>query len=279
LEKGQKELVLSRDSTSNTEFLYKCVMDIYAEPHKTYGIKNTIGITFTIMELLAGAITNNGQGTVDVIAAFFKGTSDVPELECVSAYTEYLFQHAENKKAQKVFIENENSGVVEQKKIATSLLSTYSKGVELLGKIFTHLLSLSQIENNIPFDLLENSQLTIYQKTEQFIKHSNGKYDKLTTLLDRNVRNADSHNNAYFSTDEKAYIMKKTTRGKGGKIKTETFKIPWITMVMELYPKIGWLLQGFISAGILLILSMENKALYNLATKQIMDINDNPAIL
>lgn len=271
-----KLLVEKREDTPTSEFLFECFMNIFSEPQ--YGTKNTIGIMFTLAKLYSEAISAKQQDAVDVLTAFMKGTDDHPELECLSSYSEFLSRHVESKQVLSEIQAKIAATTVDKKRLASSVLTAYSKGVELVGKVFTQLLTLEQMIHGQPHDLYQNSLLTIYKKIDNFLVLSNGDYDKLATVIDRSIRNADSHLNAYFSVNEQAYIMKKTVKTKG-KTKTETFKLPWAKMVLEVYPKIGWFVQGYLGSCILLILSVDNQDLYKAATKRILELNSDPNVL
>jgi len=264
-----KDLVIKREATETNEFLYECLINIFNGDQ--YGTANVIGITFLLLKLYGEAVTAGGQEAVDILSAFMKGTLEHPELECISSYSEFLRTHMDFKNLSSALREKEIITAAEKKQLASTMLTSYSKGVELVGKAFTQLLTLEQIINNQPYNLFENSLLTIYMKTEKFLKLSDGKYDKLITIIDRSVRNADSHLNAYYSVAENAYIMKKATK-MGGKNKIETFKLNPEKMALEVYPKIGWFVQGFISSCILLVLALSDREKFQSATKYILSL-------
>ena len=265
---GEKARLLNerRDQEASDLFLYECLMDIFSEPQ--YGTNNVIDIMSLLLELFTEAIATGGQNAVDIMTAFIKGTKDNPELECMSSYTEYITSNVEMKNIAKLKNGN-NISAVDKRLFASKLLTCYSKGVELVGKAFSQLLSLEQIINKEQYNLYENYQLTIYEKVKRFSTLSGGKYDVLTNIIDRNIRNADSHLNAYFSIKENAYIMKVKITHANGKRKFDTLKIKGDVMIREVYPKIGWFVQGYISACILVVLVYINKEKYNEAIKNI----------
>lgn len=251
-----KQLIMKRDSIEINDFLFECVKSIFES--NQFGKKNIVDVTMLILNLFIDGIKINGQETVDVIMAFFKGTEENPELESMSSYGEFLRIHVEFKKLNNEMRYKRNITNMDKKKLGSKILSSYSKGVELVGKVFTHLLTIEQIINGKEYDLLKNSFLTIYIKTKEFTELCVGKYDELVSVIDRSIRNADSHLNTYYSVREGKYILKKVVY-ESGKKKNKTFKITPHKMLLEIYPKIGWFIQGFICAGALIVIGFNDR--------------------
>ncbi len=269
--------VSQRDTTERNQYLYDCFMDIFTT--KQYGIKNIIGISLTLVSLFTDALKAESQEPVDVLAAFWKGTKEHPELETVSSYTQYLSAHTNFKNINAQYAGKPNPTRAEIKKLADSVLASYSKGVEFIGKAFTSLLTLEQIIHSQPHDYFENSFLRIYEKINQYESLADESHKKLTTIINRKVRNADAHLNAYYSIEKQSYVMKQTINKKKGKKEIKTFQISAKEMMLEIYPRIGWFVQGFMGACVLLVLVYEDKALYRKATDFILALNNRTNIL
>lgn len=266
-----KQLVLKRDSMDNNDFLYESIHSIFSNDQ--YGKENIIEVVNLLLHMFAESFKIGGQEVVDIMTSFYKGTKDNPELESMSSYVEYARNHMEFKNLNDQLMNKETITIADKKNLAGKILSVYSKGVEMVGKSFTQLLSIQQIINGQKYSILDNSFLSIYRKTEEFLKLSNGKYDKLATMIDRRVRNADSHLNAYYSIREQKYILK-TTGGKGKNKKIQTFKISIEKMLLDIYPQIGWFIQGLISTEALFVLAFEDNAKFQSAYKYILSFKE-----
>nr|DAZ26033.1 MAG TPA: hypothetical protein [Caudoviricetes sp.] len=269
-----KKLIEKRDNMKITDFLYECSVDTFSNPHSNYGIKNIIDIMFMLLELYIEAIKATSTETVDnILAAFLKGTKEHPELECISSYIEYSSYHVEFKNLSSKLTKQTSTTVSEKRRLANSILSSYSKGVEFIGKSFAYLLALEEVIHNQPCDLYKNLSLTTYQKTNKFLKLSDGKYKMLTTVIDRDIRNADSHLNAHYSVKEQCYIIKKNKNSR-----MRIYKLPLEKMLFEVYPKIGWFVQGYLNACALLVLAGQDKRLYKQILQLISEVYSNPNI-
>lgn len=263
-------LIETRDEKTTPEYLYECFINVFSG--NDYGIKNTIGITLRLTDLYCEAFNINAKDTVDNLTSFFKGTNEYPELENISSYMEWMRAHISWKETLDKIQLKGTTSKADKMKLATDLLTAYSKGVELTGKLFTNMIILAKIIRNQEYDLLKISLQTIYDKINMFESVSDEKYHIFTTVIDRQIRNADSHLNSLYSVDKQAYVMKKNV-GKGNNKRIETFEIKWSDMVLKIYPRIGWFVQGCICSCILLYLTLEDKVLCRKATDYIVALN------
>lgn len=261
------DLLQQRDSVDTTTYCYNGLLDMFRETQ--YGIENVIGIIFRLLKLYTDALNVSPQEPVDVLTAFLKGTKEHPELECLSSFTEFFCVNATYRDVLKELGHKPNATNSEVKRLASSLLATYSKGVELVGKSFTQLLTLAQIVKDKQYDLYENSLLSIYEKTKQFKGLVNNEYIDLADVIDRKVRNAEAHLNSYFSIEKRCYVMKQNSK-QGKTSRTEVFEISAEDMILRIFSKVCWFVQGYIASCILLVLVYEDKRKYNDAVKYIL---------
>lgn len=140
-----------RGSTERNQYLYDCFLDMFNEDQ--YGLKNMIGITFRLLEMYTDSFRVASQETVDILCAFIKGIKDHPELESMSSCTLCMLSFTNHKNISSELTGKVNPTKADITVLANAFLSSYSKGVELIGKIFTHLLTIQEIINKIPHDL------------------------------------------------------------------------------------------------------------------------------
>lgn len=264
------DMLEQRESLDTAEYCYKCLLDMFEEPQ--YGVENVIGIIFRLLKLYSDALNVLPQEPVDVLTAFLKGTEDHPELECLSSYSEFVHANVLYKNMVKELGSKSNVSNSEVRGLAASLLSTYSKGVELVGKAYTQLLTLVQIISNKPHDLYKNSLLSIYEKTKQYRELASDDYMILSDVIDRKIRNADAHLNAYFSVEKRCYVMKCNIKN-GKKTKIEMFELSAEDMIKTVFPKVCWFVQGYMASCMLLILVFSDKEKYYNAAEYISRLN------
>lgn len=251
-----KELLERRGIVSADEHLVESFMS-WADNRGQFGKQVVVQMIVKFLYLYYDAWSVQHQATIDILAAFWKGTTDNTALECTSSYSEFTRLNAELQQQIQANKVKAPLSVADKKRLGFSLTSAYSKGVEVIGKAFTNLLALEQVINSEPYDIFDNSQLTIFRKTEKFCNLSKGKYDAFVTMIDRSVRNADAHANLYYNSAENCFVLKETTT-VAGRRKSISRKVPSEKMIAEIYPKIGWFIQAFTFSNILLVLAFND---------------------
>lgn len=151
-----------------------------------------------------------------------------------------------------------------------SILDAYTKGVEFVGKVFTQLIAVEKIRREEHYNIYIIAKLTIYKKLEEFKKISDPKFHILTDVIDRKIRNADSHLNAIYSPKNEEYSMKSTNNNGG----IDIFKISIREMLSVMYPKVGAFVQTFYSSCILMTFNWSDRDLAQKTVKNIVDINN-----
>ena len=90
------------------------------------------------------------------------------------------------------------------------------------------------------------------EKSRLFKKYSNGKFDILIESIDRDIRNAEAHIDIRYDTNKDVFEIKLKEFGK------KTIYIKHISareMILEIFPKVGWIIQGFIFSCTLIVLA------------------------
>lgn len=208
------------------------------------------------------------QETINVMTAFFYGPKENPEMEYMSAYSEYarLFTETKNDLSQLAGSQK----IPEKKKLGSSLSNTYSKGVEFLGKTLTTLLVLQQIIRDKPYNYYKIYNLTLFEKITKLKNNDIESYNKTIVVINRNLRNAEAHLSLNFNAATNTYLLKKQSKGK---IRIES--IPLSLMLTEFYPSIGAYAQSFVYSGILFTLAIRDREFFG---KAINDIYNNNKI-
>ena len=262
-----KNLVKIRDSMSTSEYLYSCLISWNSDDNQ-YGKDKVKEFILLFFKLYTRSIKSDGQKAIDYLTIFWKGTKENPELECLSAATEFARLHTETLNTLKELNSKNKITISDRKRLASSIINTYSKGVEFIGKILTTCIVLEKVSKNEPFDLISIYKMTVFEKIKLFNKLSNNEFKNMTNLINRYLRNADSHLSLIFDYKMNVIILKKVKRDK---IQNET--IPIEKMILEIFPSNGWITQAFIYSGMLLVLSRDNQDLFNKAISEIYNID------
>jgi hypothetical protein len=138
----------------------------------------------------------------------------------------------------------------DRKKFGSSLINTYSKGIELIAKILTTCILLEQISIKESIKPLKIHTISLWEKIKKFKELSDGKYDIIVDSIDRDIRNADSHLNIRFVPNKNSFKYKVK---KDKKIKTKEISIE--NFVLQKYPVVGWIVQSFIYSVSLLVIA------------------------
>ncbi len=259
-----KELTLSRDILGQAEFFSACLDDWLADKNQ-YGKDEVTQLIIVFIKLYTESIAEGGQKAIDAITSFLRGSTENPETECLSSFTEFIRLHVETKKLMRYPTNNKTvPSLSEKKRLSSSLSNTYSKGVELISKILNACIMLLEISKGIQPNELEIYNLFLWKKVQRFKKLSDNKYDKIISSIDRDIRNAEAHLNLQFITERAVfkYKVKDGKRIKSKEISAEDF-------ILNKYPKIGCVAQGFIYSSILLILAHLDRNLYKTKIHQI----------
>lgn len=255
--KDVKGLVERRDTLNTTDYLVEC-LDNWIKDKEQFGKGKVKELMLIFFELYTNALKINGQKTIDVLTCFWKGTLDNPGIECMSSYMEFARINTELKLIFSEIQGKSNTAISDKKKMATAVITAYSKGVELIGKILISCILLEKLEQGQELKIMEIYNLTLYKKINLFQKLSNGRYGKLVNSINRSIRNADAHLNTYFVPSRSEFVFKVK---KHNKIIIEKFDVP--TMLMEVYPLPGWVVQAFVYSSMLLIISNDSKDRFN----------------
>lgn len=266
-----KKLMLQRDQQSIDEHLYNSFID-WVNDKNQFGKKEVAHLIMIFLMLYVESFQKKNQETIDILTSVWKGTLDQPFLECMSSYTELLRTHVEFKNLIKEFGNNQTLTSSQKKKLGGSLINAYCNGVEFINKVLVRLLALLKISKGELYEITTLSEMTLYKKTELFLSLSEGHYDILITSLDRDIRNAASHLNLYYNSNENVFIIK-STENKGRKGKTR--KVKFEIMILKIYPFIGWFCQAFIYSGTLFVLAHENIEMFKLCFETVNKIGQS----
>ncbi len=262
-----QKLVAKRDTMSRNDYLF----EILSEWNKTDQIgkdKVKYFIKDQYLDLYFKAFSVDPQGTVDMLTMFWYGSEDNPDLECFNSYLESAQLFSDVKSYLDDLVAKGNVKQSEKRRSRSLLLNSYSKNVELANKALAFLICIHKISagNKDNINILEELNLTLFQKINSFNKLTNNKYSDLAGAIDRRVRNAEAHSNITFDDKSNSFVLRVQTKKK---IKRVHISVD--DMMMQVIPDINCFIQGFMYSGILLVLYVDDKSLYNKAMDSIIN--------
>ena len=260
-----KELTLSRETLDQAQFFSAC-LDNWLQDENQYGKEEVKKLIFIFLKLYAVSIQSGGQKAINSITHFLIGNPENPETECMSSFTEFLRFHVEAKNYIHQIKGKVNVSSSEKKRLGGALSIAYSKGVELISKLLTTCITLLEISKSLEVNESKTYNLTLWKKVKRFKELSGENFSEIIQSIDRDIRNADAHLNLWFSPEKGVfrYKVKEGKRLKSKEISSEKF-------LLNKYPKIGWVSQGFIYSAILLILAHLDQGLFKSKIQEIID--------
>lgn len=252
---GDKAKLLAslRNTLPDTDFYLECFKNIFDSTDLIFK-SNIAGIGLKLMKIIGLSYQKSPQETIDLITAFFKGPKEHPELENISSYTEFIESNAQYKSYFSRIKGQSEVSSSEKRQLARLLIDTYTKGVEFASKVFSLLISLQNLAASQPAQYYENTFLPLYQKILSFEKAADDDCKMLTSVIDRQIRNAASHLNIYYSTERSVFIITDIQGMKKAKT-SKTIEVSLKKMLLDVFPRVGWFAQGFFASCMMLYLA------------------------
>jgi hypothetical protein len=256
---GPKELLNKRENMEKSEYLYESIKIWLEDNTDKSKTKELIKVFF---RLYTNSLKASPQEVIDILDAFWRGTVSNPHAEGLSAYTEFSRLFTEAKIALKD--PNLSNSSVVKRRATSAICNAYSKGVEFIGKTLVNLIAIAKVSNNESHDIYKDSKLTLYEKIKKFNVVTGNKFQDLTDIINRSIRNADAHLSLTYSTKRGIFVLRKRDNGKlvNDYIKNEE-------MIMKLFPIVGAYAQAFVYSSSLLVIAFEDKQLFKKAVSEI----------
>lgn len=258
-----RKLVEQRELVSQTDY-FVTILDEWLSETDQYGKPVVKGLMKLFIHLYIEAIQKNPGEAVEVLAAYWRGTKDNPEFEGISGYTETVRYNQEAKRIIAELEAKSERKMSEQKHAMASFITAYSKSVEYIGQILVPCIQLVKLANGVHYNTLNIMKLTLHDKVELFNRESGNKYQALTDVLNRDIRNADSHLNIRYVPNKQVIEYKKRM---GAKI--NTYEVTVNDWFLNIYPKVGWVIQAYIYSGVLMCIGFSDKSKFIDKYKQI----------
>jgi len=273
---NQSRVLLERQSNNSlAQTHYQSLMSIFNNP-KEQG--ELINHTTVFLSLFNECLSNKDNDLAELISTSIQGSSSYPMGESLSEYLRYLeTKQIFSNCLSEIVKKNTNPTSSDKVRLASSALSTLSDGFEYCMKLLTYIIAILKNIENKEYDLSKISGTTSRQKIDMFkLLDKSNQYLLIVSGFDEIVRNADSHADIRYSVDKGIFIGKNKHRAKvKGQKKTIPINEPLVVTVEEMFnkliPKVGYFIQGYISASLFVLLSSEDEPLFNKARAYVYD--------
>lgn len=269
---GEESKVLLENQLTNTmaQTHYQTLLSIFNDIDNQQLL---IDHTNIFIQLFNKCLKNKENDLAKLISTSIQGSIDYPMGESLSEYIRYI----ETKKiytdslAEVSSRSQEMITSADKVKVANNALSTFSDGFEYVMKLFTYVIAILKNSNNESYDLAKISSITSRQKLDYFNNQDKLKqFSLLTSGWNDILRNATSHVDIRYDLKTGMFIGKNEHKIKvKGHKKVIPIKDP-IKITVEKFigkdlPKVGYFIQGYISAALFVLLDVEDESLFNKA--------------
>lgn len=212
--------------------------------------KNQIGkdkvqkIITLLLKLYCDCLKVNPDKTLEIMAYFVDGIKTIPDSDIVTPLYVW-FQSLTNWRDSLPTGKNPGSDF----QVAQNAITVHQKGVELVNKILVVLLCFKYESNGDSYKPIEIYESSLFKKIERYKKIFEEEFLFIINLIDRNLRNAESHLQLRYSRRLKKiiYIVRRKSDMKRMQLDIRDF-------LFNYFPNPGYIIQGYIFSMILFVL-------------------------
>ncbi|EHN14130.1 hypothetical protein [Clostridium sporogenes] len=247
-----KQLTNQFGTISNSDYYCKCLdAGIFNRNQvEIEGIKQFIRVFFKI---ILNATEVDPIKTREEITMFLTGDNCNKRVENLSSYTNYLLSDKKFSDELKK-VAKQGKTIENIKTSSNALCDAYTKGIEYISKIYLLVNILFCITDNRKIDIKSINKKTLYDKCEDIKSRKVPEYNILVDSINRNIRNADAHLNINYNMKKDVFICKLLKKGK-----FKIIEIPLNDMCFSIYPKIAWIIKGFLYSIDLIKISLTDR--------------------
>lgn len=200
-----KDLNLLRDNVDDPVLIYKSALSII---NTDYGNNKLIyKISDSLDEIYVNSIKANGQKTIDILTEFLVGTEENPEYEHFTNYKNYVIEN-EKLKRQLYKLTNKKSLLYSDKiNFGNDCASHYSSTIEFISKILIPLIQIDLAMVNKK-EITNIMKMPTSNKLNYLKQSKNFDWSFLVPLVDKNIRNAESHLDFSYNPESGSFIGK-----------------------------------------------------------------------
>jgi len=233
-----------REKTDLNSFFIK-VFTEWLQDDKQVGKDNVHKIIYLLLRLYYDAIVSNPEQAIKILAYFMNGFPNESESDIVRP----LYTWFESLNSWRNSLPT-GSNPGDEYQVAQNSISTYQKGVELVGKILPILICLKKLSMNQEFNPQKIYNKYLGPKIREFIKSfdDNKDYYFIINQIDKDLRNAESHLDLRYDRIRKKYIYIVDTK-EGRKSK----HIPAHIFLLKYFPNPGYVIQGYLFSLMLIV--------------------------
>lgn len=232
-----------RDKIDPTHYLNKVFID-WCKSTGQIRKEDVYEIIALLIKLYTEGMKTNPFETIEILGYFINGVPQIKESDIIRPFFNWFKALTLFRKSM---LEAHKSGDPSQ--MMANAIDAYQKGVELVNKILTILICLRNMILGNEFDSARVFNKSLYLKSVEYKEIFDEDYLSILRLIDRDLRNAESHLNLWYSLKQNLiiYIVKvdRVTRCKKHLTPKEFF--------IGYLPNPSNIIQGFIFSIIIFI--------------------------
>lgn len=248
-----KKLNRIRNSVDTPTFIYESALSII----NTKYVNNALiyDISRSLLSIYLTAMKSDAQKTVDILAEFIQGTEELPESENFTSYKNYVIEKGKLNNDIKKFSDH-NLSYSEKITLGNSFAENYSSAIELISKLSTTLLRLDYLIAKKSYKFEKFLNMSTASKLNQLNQSKYNDWTFITNLIDKNIRNAESHLDFSYDPEKKLFIGKYRNPKKNKYVRIQ---IPFEKFLSAYTANAESIIIGFFLSAFICYLSIVDK--------------------
>jgi len=182
-----------KDKVDNSTLFYT-VLKGWFEDKNQIGKQKVFDVISLLLELYFNGLRRDSVKTIEILSYFNEGIPGTPHSDIITPFYNWVTSLFTFKDSLPI---GRSPGTKQQ--VIQNIRVLYQNGVEMVNKILLPLLCLKHLIRGDSYDPVEIFNLSLYLKTQRYVQIFEDKYQIVMDLIDRELRNAESHLNLRYS--------------------------------------------------------------------------------
>ena len=235
--KESKWLNAIRDRVDTTTYIYESALSIvntdYGDNKVIYQISNLLSLIY-----------------VDAMKI------DVPSSENLTSYKNYIVEKAKLDESIKELSASQPINLADKMTIGNDFAAHYSSSVEFVSKILVALIQIDSLIGKKDVELARIEGMSTAAKLNYLRKSKNCDWNFIVNMVNKNVRNAESHLNFSYNPESERFIGKYFHRKRGKYVELSISAEEFIGKTLK---RVEAVILGYILSNFMLYLSAEDR--------------------
>lgn len=252
--KESKWLNAIRDRVDTTTYIYESALSIvntdYGDNKVIYQISNLLLLIYV------DAMKIDGQRLKCILVSFIEGTDEVPSSENLTSYKNYIVEKAKLDESIKELSASQSINLADKMTLGNDFAAHYSSAVEFVSKILVSLIQIDSLIGKKDVKLARIEGMSTAEKLNYLRKSKNYDWNFIVNMVNKNVRNAESHLNFSYNPESERFIGKYFHRKRGKYVELSISAEEFIGKTLK---GVEAVILGYILSNFMLYLSAEDR--------------------